>query len=223
MKKLAIIILLALTVTSCVKNDDNNNIKNNKSTETETTANNKAKDATVVEKTDTISVSYTGSLKDGTVFDASSKHPWEALSFTVWDGKMIPGFEKGVLWMKLGETKTINIDAKDAYGETNELLLGEADFKALESVWVKKEDLTVWVHKIEKTGWEIEILRVDGDKIYAKNPSPLAWKDLVFQITIDKITPYVKKEVVSAWDNIAVTYTGSLEDGTIFDASSKHK
>jgi len=36
--------------------------------------------------------------------------------------------------MKLGETKTINILAKDAYGETNELLLSDEDFTALESV-----------------------------------------------------------------------------------------
>jgi len=36
--------------------------------------------------------------------------------------------------MKLGETKTINIKAIDAYGESNELLLATEDFTALESI-----------------------------------------------------------------------------------------
>jgi len=36
--------------------------------------------------------------------------------------------------MKLGETKIIKIPAKDAYGESNELLLKPEDFIALESI-----------------------------------------------------------------------------------------
>ena len=30
---------------------------------------------------------------------------------------LLPGFEKGLLGMTVGETKTINIDAVEAYGE----------------------------------------------------------------------------------------------------------
>jgi len=223
MKKIAIIVLLALTLTSCVNNEKKEIEKevntDKKTTETKTEI--KA-DNNIVNKTDTITVTYTGSTADWKIFDASSKHPGQDLSFEVWAGKMIKGFDQGVIWMKLGETKIIKIPAKDAYGESNELLLKPEDFIALESIWLKKSDLTVWVHKIEKTGWEIEILRIEWDKIYAKHPSPLAWKDLIFEITIDKIVPFVKKEVVSIWDNISVSYTGSTTDWKIFDATSKH-
>ncbi len=194
---------------------------------------NKKTTVPTVKKTDTISVTYTGSLEDGSVFDSSSQHPGEALSFTVWEWNIIPWFENWVIWMKLGETKTIKIDAKDAYGESNELLLTQADFDAIAKWGLDKEDMVIWINKIWEV-WEIEILRIEDDKYYAKHPSALAWKNLIFEVKIDKITPYIEeqiakeetpavaKEIVSAWDKIAVTYTGSLKDGTIFDASSKH-
>ena len=42
------------------------------------------------------------------------------LNFTVGKGQMIPGFEKGVLGMKVGETKTLVIPVEQAYGQANE-------------------------------------------------------------------------------------------------------
>jgi len=209
MKKIALLVLLALTLVSCWVNQE---IKN---------GNTEIQSSSVVKNTDTITISYTGTLADGTVFDSSAKHPWEELSFEVWAGKIIKWLENQVIGMKLGETKTINVAAKDAYGESAELLLTKEDFEAIEKWGLKKADMKVWINKIGEL-WEVEILRIENDKYYAKHPNELAWKDLIFEVTIDKITPFIKKEVVSVWDNIAVTYTGTLADGTVFDASSKH-
>ena len=215
-KKIVILIMFALTLTACT------NIENKAKIAPEDNNVSSNSEKAIVKKTDTISVSYTWSLEDWTVFDASSNHNGQVLSFEVWAWKMIPWFDAWVVGMALWETRTINIPAAEAYWESEELKLKQEDFVALESVWLKKEELTVWTHKIEQTGWEIEILRVEGEDVYAKHPSELAWKNLVFEITIDEIVPYVKKEVVSTWDNISVTYTWSLKDWTIFDASSKH-
>ncbi len=139
---------------------------------------------------DTIIVTYTGSLEDGIVFDASSNHPGQTLSFKVWEWNMIPWFENWVIWMKLGETKTIKIDAKEAYWETNELLLTQVDFDAIAKWGLNKEDMVVWINKIWNV-WEVEILRIEGDKYYAKHPNPLAWKNLIFEVKIDKINDVV--------------------------------
>ena len=65
---------------------------------------------------DTISVHYTGTLDDGTEFDSSHTRG-ETLTFQVGVGQMIPGFDAGVVGMSVGETKTINIPATEAYGE----------------------------------------------------------------------------------------------------------
>jgi peptidylprolyl isomerase len=63
---------------------------------------------------DTVQVHYTGTLEDGTVFDTSVGR--EPLGFTLGAGQMIPGFEQGVLGMKLGESKTVTIPPEQAYG-----------------------------------------------------------------------------------------------------------
>lgn len=66
------------------------------------------------EEGDTVQVHYTGTLEDGTVFDSSVGR--EPLQFTLGAGQMIPGFEQGVLGMKLGESKRVTIPPEQAYG-----------------------------------------------------------------------------------------------------------
>jgi len=66
---------------------------------------------------DTVSVLYTGSLDDGTVFDASSKHGNEPFSFTLGSGKVIQGWDLGLVGMKVGGKRTLVIPAELAYGE----------------------------------------------------------------------------------------------------------
>jgi len=68
----------------------------------------------VVEKGDTVSVHYTGTLDDGTMFDSSEGR--EPLTFTAGAGQMIKGFDDAVLGMELDEEKDIRIEPKDAYG-----------------------------------------------------------------------------------------------------------
>merc|ERR550537_1072224 len=61
-----------------------------------------------------IKVNYT-LLGDGTVFDSSEGR--EPLAFVVGAGQMIPGFDRGVVGMQVGEAKELRLDPKDAYGE----------------------------------------------------------------------------------------------------------
>lgn len=63
---------------------------------------------------DTVKVHYIGKLDDGTVFDSSENR--EPLEFTLGSGSIIPGFERAVLGMSLGESKTEIIPTDDAYG-----------------------------------------------------------------------------------------------------------
>ena len=70
---------------------------------------------------DTVTVHYTGSFTDGTIFDSSmDREPFE---FTVGQGMVIPGFENGIIGMNEGDSKKINIAAEDAYGLHREDLL----------------------------------------------------------------------------------------------------
>lgn len=64
---------------------------------------------------DTVSVHYTGYLEDGTVFDSSVDRgtPFE---FTLGEGRVIKGWEIGVLGMKVGEVRRLVIPAEYGYG-----------------------------------------------------------------------------------------------------------
>ena len=61
------------------------------------------------------SVHYRGTLSDGTEFD-NSKVRGQALNFQVGSGQMIPGFDRALVGMTVGETRNIHLTAQEAYG-----------------------------------------------------------------------------------------------------------
>ena len=60
-----------------------------------------------VKSNDTVKVHYTGKLVDGQVFDSSLER--EPLEVQLGQGKLIPGFEQGLIDMTVNEKKTITI------------------------------------------------------------------------------------------------------------------
>src|SRR5512141_136694 len=72
---------------------------------------------------DTVVVHYKGMLENGKVFDNSEGQ--EPLQFIIGSGAVIPGFEKAVMSMQRGETKTVTLKASDAYGKYRKDLVKE--------------------------------------------------------------------------------------------------
>ena len=68
-----------------------------------------------VKKGDTVVVNYIGTTRDGVKFD-SSYDRGETFSFTVGDGKVIQGWEKGLIGMQIGGQRILVIPADMAYG-----------------------------------------------------------------------------------------------------------
>jgi peptidylprolyl isomerase len=64
---------------------------------------------------DTVRIHYTGTLSDGSTFDSSAGR--DPLEFTLGSGQVIPGFDKAVDGMTVGDQKTVEIPADDAYGQ----------------------------------------------------------------------------------------------------------
>lgn len=65
---------------------------------------------------DEVTVNYTGWLTDGTKFD-SSYDRGQTFQFTLGAGKVIPGWEKGVDGMKIGEKRKLIVPPDLGYGE----------------------------------------------------------------------------------------------------------
>ena len=132
-------------------------------------------------KGDTVKVHYTGRLEDGTVFDSSDG--LEPLQFTIGEGSIIPGFEKAVVGMKPGESKTVEIAEKDAYGAHQADLVIVANREDL------PDDLDPQVgEELELTQddhvFVVTVTEVDGDAVTLDANSPLAGRDLTFDIEL---------------------------------------
>lgn len=65
-----------------------------------------------------VKVHYRGTFNDGTEFD-SSYNRGEPLSFTCGAGMMIPGFDKAVATMAVGEVVNVHLMPEEAYGEAD--------------------------------------------------------------------------------------------------------
>ncbi len=67
----------------------------------------------------TVSVTYTGSLPNGTVFDSSAKHGGKPISFQLQAGKVIQGWVEGIPGMRVGGERELVIPPALAYGCTS--------------------------------------------------------------------------------------------------------
>jgi len=64
-----------------------------------------------------ITVHYVGVLEDGTKFDSSLDRE-QPFVFTLGAGQVIPGWDLGLVGMKIGEIRRLYIPSELAYGET---------------------------------------------------------------------------------------------------------
>lgn len=65
---------------------------------------------------DNVTVHYSGSLTNGTVFDASKNHGDQGFTFKLGAGQVIKGWDEGVAGMKVGGKRKLTIPADLAYG-----------------------------------------------------------------------------------------------------------
>jgi FKBP-type peptidyl-prolyl cis-trans isomerase 2 len=139
-----------------------------------------------VKDKDTVKVHYTGKLKEsGQVFDSSLER--EPLEFTLGQGMLIPGFEEGIIDMKVSEKKTIDIPKDKAYGDKRDDLFQKVSKEQLPEE-IKPE---VGMGLVSKTPdgreQQLRVAAVNDDHIVVDANHPLAGQDLTFDVEIVEI------------------------------------
>jgi FKBP-type peptidyl-prolyl cis-trans isomerase len=65
---------------------------------------------------DTVSVGYSGSFLDGRVFDPGPG----PITFQIGAGRVIPGFEQGIIGMRVGGRRRLTVPSSLAYGASGQ-------------------------------------------------------------------------------------------------------
>lgn len=133
---------------------------------------------------DTVKVHYTGSLDDGTEFDSSKGR--EPLEFILGEGRVIPGFELAVLGMDVGDSKTVRIPAKEAYGPYRDDLVIVVDRASLPDDMDPKKDDMLELRRGEQS-FGARVTDTSPDNITLDANHALAGQDLTFEIELMEI------------------------------------
>ncbi|HKL14939.1 MAG TPA: peptidylprolyl isomerase [Balneolaceae bacterium] len=133
----------------------------------------------------TVKVHYTGTLKDGSVFDTSAER--EPLEFKLGEGQLIPGFEKAVIGMEEGESTKIDIPVEEAYGEAREDLIINVPKDQLPEDVEPEVGMQLQVNQPDGQPVPVRIAEITDEELKLDANHPLAGKDLSFEIEVVEI------------------------------------
>ena len=130
---------------------------------------------------DTVRVHYTGRLESGDVFDSSADG--EPLEFEVGAGQVIPGFDAGVQGMSVGDKKTIEIEADDAYGQRAEQLVNSIPREGINLGDTQPEaGMSLIMHVADGQQIPVQITEVTDTHVTLDANHPLAGEKLIFEV-----------------------------------------
>jgi peptidylprolyl isomerase len=140
---------------------------------------------TQAQEGDTVTLHYTGTLEDGTVFDSSQGG--EPLSFKVGAGEVIPGFDQGVRGMHIGESRRIEIPADQAYGEHYEDLVKVVPRSAFPPDVTPAVGFSFEFELPTGESMPVRIINVEGDHVTLDANHLLAGEALKFDVNLVSI------------------------------------
>mgnify|MGYP001173485328 FL=1 len=135
---------------------------------------------------DKVKVHYTGTLKEGQVFD-SSRDRNQPIEFSIDDGKLLKGFNDAVKELEVGGVKTITLTSEEAYGK----YVDEAVITVPKSEFPKDMtyELNGFVQGQDNQGRPVQgqVVKIDEESVNLDMNHPLAGEDLKFEIELVEI------------------------------------
>lgn len=140
-----------------------------------------------------ISFHYTLTNTAGEVIDTSRD---QAAPFSYLEGlnQIIPGLEKSLALLSVGDKRKIEVAAKDAYGEASAELVVEVPVSKLPN---GKADIGDQFQAQGPNGEVLlfRVLEITGDQVKLDGNHPLAGEDLVFDVEITDMRNATAEEV----------------------------
>ena len=138
-----------------------------------------------VENGHNVKVHYVGTFADGTEFD-NSRTRGKTLDFKVGSPGLITGFNNAVVGMTTGETKTITLEADDAYGQVNPNAFQNIPKTQFEEGFVFEVGGSV-MGQGPQGPFRATIHEVQDESVVLDFNHPLAGKDLTFEVEVVEV------------------------------------
>ncbi|NTV24301.1 MAG: peptidylprolyl isomerase [Nanoarchaeota archaeon] len=136
---------------------------------------------------------YTGKLQSGEVFDSSEGK--EPLVFEVGKEMIIPGLEKEIVKLSVGDKKTIEVSPEEGYGhEVADLLQEIPKAKFPQSMGLEK-DAVVYLKTPDGQTIPARVKDVKEHTIVLDFNHPLAGKDLYYHVKVVSVRPASVEEL----------------------------
>jgi FKBP-type peptidyl-prolyl cis-trans isomerase SlyD len=140
-----------------------------------------------------VSLDYTLRLDDGQVIDSSDGR--EAFQFLQGRGQIIPGLEKALYGMVVGEEKEVEVAPADGYGETDP----DAYQRVPHDIFPQDMGLTegMELRLKDQSGRPIEayVAEISPEGVLLDFNHPLAGETLYFQVKITDLRPGTSEEL----------------------------
>ncbi len=137
---------------------------------------------TQVKTGDTVRIHYTGTLETGETFDTSSGR--DPLEFVVGSGQIIPGLDKALPGMAIGESKTVAVPCAEAYGETNPEARQDVPRDSIPAEIPVDPGTQLQMQTQTGQVIPVTVAEVTDEVVVLDANHPLAGKDLTFQIEL---------------------------------------
>ena len=100
---------------------------------------------------------------------------------------LIPGFEKGLVDMKVNEKKTVNVPKEEAYGDVQKELFQEVSKENLPKEIKPEVGMGLMAKNPDGSERQLRVAEVKDDSIVVDANHPLAGKDLTFELEVVEI------------------------------------
>ncbi len=132
-----------------------------------------------------VTLHYRGTLDNGEEFDSSEGR--EPLEFVLGAGDMIPGFEKAVAGMEVGQEKTVTLEPEDAYGRYEDALVIEGPRNSFPDGELQVgQSFTIHLRSGEEAVGRV--VRIQDQTVAMDFNHPLAGKRLTFHLRVVSVT-----------------------------------
>jgi peptidylprolyl isomerase len=134
---------------------------------------------------DTVRIHYTGTLLDGSVFDSSDGR--DPLEFTVGSGQIIPGLDKAIPGLAVGDKKKVEIPCLEAYGPIEPSARQAIPREGIPDEIPLEIGIQLQMQSPEGQVIPVTVVELDDATVTLDANHPLAGQDLIFDIEIVSI------------------------------------